>query len=221
MASGFVQGGGNALLQNGNIYSFFTGATTGLLMGGFSGAITGFAIGYFTAKIDGCNPLTGERYDVLRHRVIATTPDDIPTQVSPESQPINANIRHTQEGHVYELNIESHFIDSYGNTLVDGSKYSTFERPMFKGYNENALYGKIDTYHDFPRDFDEHIVKFGCMKMSSSGTGMIAPGWVDGVPGYYHINFNSQSGLIYHRMFYPLDKARQIRVDDVPFFLKP
>ena len=78
-------------------------------------------------------------------------------------------------------------------------------------------------YHNFPRTFDEIIVRHGYMKISSSGlgTGMIAPGWVDGVPGFYHINFNSQSGLIYHRMFYPLNRAYQIKVDDVPFFLKP
>lgn len=106
--------------------------------------------------------------------------------------------------------------------MISDGKISTFERPMFTGYNEDAL-KKSDLYHTFPREFDEKIVKYGYLKMSSSGTGtgMIAPGRVDGVPGYYHINFNSQSGLIYHRMFYPLNKAYQIKVDDVPFFVKP
>ena len=94
------------------------------------------------------------------------------------------------------------------------NKISIVERPTFKGYK--SIY-KTDLFHAFPKEMDASIVKYGKMIVTERGFGVIAPGYVNGTPGFYQINFGNDY-LIYHRCFYSLDKAKEMYVDGIYFF---
>ena len=64
----------------------------------------------------------------------------------------------------------------------------------------------------FPKEIDNYVVKYGMSHTFDNSTGYILPGRYNGNPGYYHRNINNQTGIVYHRNFYPFDKRFQMYV---------
>jgi len=76
------------------------------------------------------------------------------------------------------------------------------KRPEIIGYNKSLTSG--NTYHEFPRYFDEYIVKYGASysRLSDGSTFFTMTGSINGQNGVYTIGIND-SGIIYHRCFFP------------------
>jgi len=56
---------------------------------------------------------------------------------------------------------------------------------------------------------DKQIVEEGLFLSNNGSTGFIYPGYVDETMGFYNITMDA-SGIIKHRMFYPMNKVHQI-----------
>jgi hypothetical protein len=89
-----------------------------------------------------------------------------------------------------------------------------------KGYNPK-LDTKTDIYHVFPKDFDSKIVNHGIMKYYGNSSAFVAPGCVNSHPGMYTIMMNNQTGIIYHRFFYGVEKIHTFKLNGIPFFSFP
>ena len=112
--------------------------------------------------------------------------------------PNNDDIGHTTEllrkTDSWEL-IENRAI----NRISSDCNSAIILRPNAKQYDPSLI--KTDPNHTFPVVFDDDIIKYGFTKTSGNSTGYILPGFHNDNPGFFHINMNNQSGVIYHRNF--------------------
>ena len=90
------------------------------------------------------------------------------------------------------------------NIGVVENKHIQLERPKISGYLDK-LSNKTDVHHSFPYSFDKQIVEQGMLFGTSGNSSMYyAPGYINGVKGFYTIGVNNQNGIIYHRQFIKL-----------------
>ena len=205
--SGFTLGFGNTLMDGGSIGDAWRNGVNGALTGAVTGSVTGGLIGGGMSFIKGQNFWTGQNIAPGRNAFsIKNTPvDNIgrhrPTMLSPDQMPEVAPI----DMSVPQNGIRDYSITTYGNTninpVIEG-KYLVPKDLQIKGY-DNRITLQTDLYHDFPRSFDEQIVKDGWLYGTSGNSRMmIAPGTVNGANGVYTVGINTETGIIYHRNFY-------------------
>jgi len=206
-ASGFTLGFGNTLVAGGNIDDAWSNGLNGALSGAITGTVAGGIIGGGMSFVNGQNVWTGK--DIAQGRgafSLKNTPiDNIgrhrPTMLSPDQMPEVAPI----DMSVPQNGIRDYSVTTYGNANINPmmeGKYLVPRTLQIKGY-DNRVTLQTDLYHDFPRSFDEQIVKDGWLYGTSGNSRMmVAPGTVNGANGIYTVGINTETGIIYHRNFY-------------------
>lgn len=205
--NGFILGGGNSLVLGNN---FWGGAFSGLWQGALYGAAYGGIIGGLQAKMYETNFWNGKQNIVTpRHRPTMTEPDAMPNQARAENSFLHSEeYLATQETNA---SWEIYYKEQAPNIVSTDGISTKITRPEIKGYDLQLKF-KTDPNHIFPKEIDNYVVKYGMSHTFDNSTGYILPGRYNGNPGYYHININNQTGIVYHRNFYPFDKRFQMYV---------
>ena len=190
--SGAILGGGNAAILGQDIGSaMFTGAWQGALTGFVFGGIYGGA----KANANGLKYWSGKsKTPSIPHRPLMTEPDAMPAKPNADIGLSHSAVPEVTGTTTYEL------VDvPYVNSSNIAERNATMVTRDFTGYTDRIV--PRDTYHDFPFSYDKAIVQHGRSLSVGNETGYIWPGYVNGNPGFYQINVNNQTGLIYHRIF--------------------
>ena len=214
LSSGFVLGGGNSLVTNGNFDGFFENAIQGAFIGGVTGAVIGGVVGGYSAYKQGNNFWTGKPNSIAPQVELNYEEMDklAPKYTHAENTSQNSFIETT-----IKENLQSAKYDIFYNTN-ETTQFSpegisnNIQRPIIKGYNELQLSkpGHQDLYHNFPRAIDDLVIQHGYVYPSSNGGTMYTlPGHINGAAGVYGIKINNM-GIIYHRQFVPLGKIKGI-----------
>lgn len=80
--------------------------------------------------------------------------------------------------------------------------------------SDPAVSVESDLYQNFPRMMDSDIIQYGRMEQVGNTAGFIAPGHINGIEGFYNINVNTKTGIIFHRVFYESSRRFQIYIKD-------
>ena len=154
--SGFILGGGNALLSGGN---FWDSALTGLWQGAASGAVLGGISGGASAHKNGQNYWTGNPH--------VTSNGPQPLMTEPDAMavlPNNDDIGHTTEllrkTDSWEL-IENRAI----NRISSDCNSAIILRPNAKQYDPSLI--KTNPNHTFPVVFDDDIIEVSDVNKNS------------------------------------------------------
>lgn len=207
VASGFVLGGGNSLVTNGNFDGFLESAITGAVIGGVTGAVIGGVVGGYQAYKQGNNIWTGKSNSISPQiELDYEKMDELAPKISDSQESSFRQFSFEENGHSYELNPD--FKVSNGTHLSD-SRSISLNRPKIHGYANRQW--SHEKYHAFPRSMDKTIVEDGISFTHNGNTGFVYPGYVDGKMGYFNITVDANF-IIKHRMFYPLNKVQQIWV---------
>ena len=210
-SSGFLLSGGNALVS-GNYSGFWNTALKGMAWGAGTGAILGAGIGAYSAWKNGENLLVGgsNESSILqaRHRPENPTPDKIAEQAPIDSRMVVQD--EIKMGNSYDIEFS---LDNSSFSSVTDGKSLYFKRPQINGY-DTRLNMESDLYHNFPRMMDSDIIQYGRMEQVGNTAGFIAPGHINGIEGFYNINVNTKTGIIFHRVFYESSRRFQIYIKD-------
>lgn len=179
-----------------------------------TGAVIGGVVGGYSAYKQGNNFWTGKPNSIapqveLNYEEMDKLAPKLPVENKPVFGANNTN------GVKYELN--SNFKITHSKYLPD-SKNTFINRPQIKGYANREW--SSDKFHNFPRSMDKQIVEEGLFLSNNGSTGFIYPGYVDETMGFYNITMDA-SGIIKHRMFYPMNKVHQIWVGSKDFKFFP
>lgn len=201
ISAGALLGGGNALLSGGNI---LRSALMGAVWGGVSGAVIGAVVGGVSSYLKNENIWTGKSKSISlpRHSSANTIPDEMPS-IPPKD--FHNSIDNSANDIEYSTNYEVFtYSGQTRNIGVVENKHIQLERPKISGYLDK-LSNKTDVHHSFPYSFDKQIVEQGMLFGTSGNSSMYyAPGYINGVKGFYTIGVNNQNGIIYHRQFIKL-----------------
>ncbi len=165
-------------------------------VGAASGAVICGVIGGVNARAQGLDYWTGRKSVInqTQYSLIEKPVPEINTGGIPESRDIPIpNDR-------YQID----FNESIATYPELDSRTVTLRiaRPTIKGYNIR-INGQIDTYHDFPRLFDELILNNAEMTLQSDGSYLFrVPGWINNKQGIYEMCINEE-GIVYHHFFRP------------------
>ena len=87
-----------------------------------------------------------------------------------------------------------------------GLKKVGFRSGLINGYDLSKS-SIDDLYHRFPTMFDEQIIKEGQLYGINGNSSMYySSGHINGTLGIYTIGINNETGIIYHRCFYSMDR---------------
>lgn len=196
-AAGWINGLGFGLLSTGSISSSLKSAGIGLLSGTLIGAFMGGTIEGVSAAIKGKDFWTGNlkiKAQTNHHNPLSSPKNEI------EIPPIESPRAVDNVPNEYSIRWET---ENNGTLRMDDlSPKLLSKRPEIIGYNKSLTSG--NTYHEFPRYFDEYIVKYGASysRLSDGSTFFTMTGSINGQNGVYTIGIND-SGIIYHRCFFP------------------
>ena len=197
-------------MTNGNFNQIWGDALNGMIAGGVSGAVVGGIAGGVSSYLKGENIWTGKANptSIEPHRPQNPQPDAMPTKPQLDKQI-------TQQEEILQsvsYDIEVNQTNLYSGVLTDGKSFN-INRPKIRGY-DIRIDNQMDKFHDFPRLLDSDIIKYGHMEQVGNTAGFIAEGHLNGIAGYYNINVNMKTGMIFHRLFYSIDNRYQIYIKD-------
>ena len=211
--SGFILGGGNSWIINGNFNSFLSDAFVGFAIGGVTGALIGGVTGAINAHNEGRDLWTGRPKQPLPQVNIDTKlMESVAPKLPHKQDPV---IQIQSNGHNYELN--PNFKITHDVYIPENNGF-TINRPSIEGYANRSW--AEDIYHNFPRDLDNTIVNQGIYISNKGMSGFVYPGYVDGKMGFYNIILDEYN-IVKHRMFYPMNKVNQIWVGSPDFKIFP
>lgn len=210
VSAGGILGAGNSLMTNGNFNQIWGDALNGMIAGGVSGAVVGGIAGGVSSYLKGENIWTGKANptSIEPRRPQNPQPDAMPTKPQLDKQI-------TQQEEILQsvsYDIEVNQTNLYSGVLTDGKSFN-INRPKIRGY-DIRIDNQMDKFHDFPRLLDSDIIKYGHMEQVGNTAGFIAKGHINGIAGYYNINVNMKTGMIFHRLFYSIDNRYQIYIKD-------
>ena len=211
--SGFILGGGNSWIINGNFNSFLSDAFVGFAIGGVTGALIGGVTGAINAHNEGRDLWTGRPKQPFPQVNIDTKlMESVAPKLPHKQDPV---IQIQSNGHNYELN--PNFKITHDVYIPENNGF-TINRPSIEGYANRSW--AEDIYHNFPRDLDNTIVNQGIYISNKGMSGFVYPGYVDGKMGFYNIILDEYN-IVKHRMFYPMNKVNQIWVGSPDFKIFP
>ena len=193
---GAINGFGQTMLATGNLGQSLNQMVFQGVAGAFSGALIGGVVQGVSSAIKGNNFWTG-----LNPRYTATPnhPSLKDTKVNIDNECIDSPVSDIPD----EYRIRAKAAEVFSFNQSDLRPQLSVQRPDIIGYDPR-LANQTDIYHNFPRLFDDIIVKSGVPNYRISDNSMFyyLTGSVNGKEGVFTIGINND-GIIYHRFFYP------------------
>ena len=187
-------------------YSALTGTPVN-----FSWKDMGIEMGIAVATVGVCtvaSKLASKSSKIMqtRHRPTAVEPDKIAAMAEAE-KPVSTVSEYVRpETTTWEIDCGRRFPDTM---LSDGNSVK-ITRPTITGYNDCLT--KTDLYHQYPKIFDKFVVERGISRTVGNSSSYVLPGRCNGNPGFFQVNINNKTGIVYHRDFYKYANRGQMYV---------